>query len=80
MGIPLDQRIHKLEYHRPQYDQTMEKMAAVRTAAINLCHVIDAACSDSRETAVAQTELESALMWAIKDLAINEPETMPDVR
>ena len=73
MGLPDDIRIRNLSYCKPQLQETQDKMGQLRARAQEFSNEIAFLCSDSRETSLAHTHLETALMWAIADLARNEP-------
>lgn len=73
MGISDEIRIRNLSYCKPRLDETLDDMGHLRDAARDFSNEIAGICHDSRETALAHTHLETALMWAIADLARNEP-------
>lgn len=58
-------------YHTPFGNQTV-RYNAIRETAHLLAIVIDKACQDSREKALAMANLEQAVMWANKSIAVNE--------
>lgn len=63
-------------YHKPT-ESTQSKITEVRKAFDVLADVIDAAIPTwSREKSVALTKLEEAIMWAIKALVCNDPESV----
>lgn len=71
---------HNHSYHRPDYQDTMDAMAALRQTFKNASHLAIEVCPLGRELSVALTHLEDASMWAIAALARNEPiGTRPNV-
>lgn len=58
-------------YHAPVGTQT-ERYEKIRSAARDLANVINDAVPDSREKAVALTNLQQTTMWANAGIAINE--------
>ena len=48
-------------------------MAGMRKAYLALVEVLDASIPECREKAVAFTALEESAMWAIKALALTDP-------
>jgi hypothetical protein len=59
------------QYHAPKAGQP-EKYEALRSKAKEFACLIDQFCPDSREKAVAFTQLETAVMWANAAIARNE--------
>lgn len=59
------------EYHKPKNDQP-ERYGKIRGKAKELAQLIRENCPDSRERAVAFTQLEGAVMWANAAIARNE--------
>lgn len=59
-------------YHQPSKDG-MTRITALREAFSDVERVIQANCPDSRQRAVAITQLETAAMWAIKSVVFNDP-------
>lgn len=57
-------------YHPPKEGQP-EKYEALRAKAKELAYLIDDLCPDSREKALAMTNLEQAGMWANAAVARN---------
>ena len=51
------------KYHPPKEGQA-QQYGAIRAKAKELAELIQAACPNSRERAVAFTNLETAVMWA----------------
>ncbi|MER2008429.1 MAG: hypothetical protein ABS939_13345 [Psychrobacillus sp.] len=58
-------------YHAPKGNQ-QERYQALRNKAKELAHMIDELCPNSREKALAHTNLEQASMWANASIARNE--------
>lgn len=56
------------KYHAPQPGQE-EKYDVIRTKAKELAHLMNDVCPDSRERALAHTNLEQAVMWANASIA-----------
>ena len=61
-------------YHRPFGDQA-ERYERLRERAKSLASEIQTDCPESREKALALTNLQQAVMWANASIAINETET-----
>lgn len=61
---------NNFKYHAPKEGQP-EKYNAIREKAKELAYLIDEVCPDSREKAVATTNLETAVMWANAAIARN---------
>jgi len=61
---------NNFKYHSPKEGQP-EKYTALRDKAKELANLIDALCPESREKAVAMTELETAVMWANASISRN---------
>lgn len=59
------------KYHSPQGDQ-QERYVAIREKAKELAVLMKTACPDSREKALAFTNLQQTVMWANASIAINE--------
>lgn len=55
-------------YHAPK-DGQPEKYQAIREKAKELAYLIDELVPDGREKALAQTNLEQAVMWANAGIA-----------
>lgn len=58
-------------YHPPKGNQT-ERYAILRNQAKVLANDIVRECPESREKALALTNLQQAVMWANASIAINE--------
>lgn len=58
-------------YHEPSKAQDL-KYQAIRAYAKQLAAAIEDMCPDSREKALAHTNLEQATMWANAAIARNE--------
>lgn len=59
------------KYHAPKADQP-QRYKALRAKARELATLIDASCLESREKALALTNLQQSVMWANASIAINE--------
>lgn len=62
---------HIFKYHAPNPDQ-IDRYEVIRAEARTLARVIESACPDSREKALALTNLQQAVMWANASIAITE--------
>lgn len=58
------------KYHEPREGQ-QEKYEAIRAKAKELAYLIDEVCPNSREKALAHTNLEQSAMWANASIARN---------
>lgn len=58
------------KYHAPKEGQ-QEKYEAIRAKAKELAYLIDEVCPNSREKALAHTNLEQSVMWANASIARN---------
>lgn len=58
-------------YHPPFGDQT-QRYVKIRMIARALAAEINESCPDSREKALAITNLQQSVMWANASIAINE--------
>ncbi|SPT95568.1 Uncharacterised protein [Lysinibacillus capsici] len=58
-------------YHSPKADQP-KRYDAIRTKAKELALLINEVCPESREKALALTNLQQTTMWANASIAINE--------
>ena len=61
---------NNFKYHSPK-DGQQEKYTAIRDKAKELAYLIDELCPNSREKAVAMTQLETAVFWANASIARN---------
>lgn len=77
MALTLERSLWNLGYRRPQKQDTMDRMEAVRAFAQGLAQVLFNTCPESRERSEALTNLESCVMWAMAALARNESEDAP---
>lgn len=68
MKHPID---NNFTYHPPKGDQA-QRYQDLRDTAKALATKIEAACPDSREKALAFTNLEQAVFWANASIARNE--------
>lgn len=62
---------NNFSYHAPKEGQP-EKYEQIRAKAKELAYLIDAAVPNSREKALAHTNLEQAVFWANAGIARNE--------
>lgn len=69
MDFPQIERI--FTYHPPFGDQA-ERYVKMRSEAKSLAATIQRSCPESREKALAITNLQQAIMWANAAIAINE--------
>jgi hypothetical protein len=60
-------------YHKP-FGTQAERYETLRTTARTLAGMINEGCPESREKALALTNLQQAIMWANASIAINEKE------
>lgn len=61
----------RFTYHAPKGDQS-SRYEAIRFMAKGLAAHIDSACPESREKALAMTNLEQAIFWANAAIARRE--------
>lgn len=61
---------NNFSYHSPKEGQP-EKYTAIREKAKELAYLIEEECPNSREKAVAITNLETAVFWANASIARN---------
>ena len=59
-------------YHKPSPDGLI-RITHLRDAFSVVKRAIEAQCPESRQRAVALTELETSAMWAIKAVVFNNP-------
>lgn len=59
-------------YHKPGTQALMD-INSLREAFSRLDEHIRMTCPDSRERAIALTEIETAAMWAIKSVVFHDP-------
>lgn len=62
---------NNFSYHPPKGDQ-QQQYEVIREGAKQVAIIINAACPESREKALAMTNLEQAVMWANAAIARNE--------
>lgn len=60
-------------YHKPFGNQAI-RYESIRSIARMLAETINENCPESREKALAITNLQQAIMWANASIAINEKE------
>lgn len=78
MSFPTREELHAQvernhRYLRPEFQETMDTMAALREDFAALGHKIVAACPISRELQLALAALDKCGMYAIASLARHEP-------
>lgn len=61
-------------YHKPS-QQGIDKIKTLREAFSSLHNLVKETAPETRERAVAVTNLEQAAMWAIKAVVCNDPES-----
>lgn len=61
-------------YHKPS-EGGVKKIAELRELFSQVSDKIEELCPKCRETSVAQTNLETTAMWAIKAVVCNDPES-----
>ncbi len=66
--------IKTFAYHKPSAGG-IDKIAALRAAFSELYEKIEELAPQSRERAVALTNLETAGMWAVKAVVCNDPKS-----
>lgn len=62
-------------YHKPS-DDGLSKITQIRKAFSNIDALIKDLAPQSREKSIAITELETAAMWAIKAVVLNDPQSV----
>ena len=62
-------------YHKPGHG-ALAKITQLREAFSTLSDLIESLCPGSREKSVAQTNLETTAMWAIKAVVCNDAESV----
>lgn len=71
-------QIHRtFAYHRPA-GEAISKVTQLRECFSAIKERIETLCPQSRERAVALTELETSAMWAIKSVVLNDPNSIVD--
>jgi hypothetical protein len=68
-----DQIENIFTYHKP-FGTQQTRYVQIREVAKNLAYQINNGCPESREKALALTNLQQAVMWANASIAINEKE------
>jgi hypothetical protein len=66
--------LKSLAYHKPT-PTAADKIAALRLAFSDLAERIESLAPASRERSVALTNLETAQMWTVKAIVLNDPES-----
>lgn len=75
-----DQAVNNVSYHKPNHAVTQDCMGEIREAAINFIGVVCDNTRYCRETQMAYTDIESAVMNAIAGIARNEEATLADLK
>lgn len=73
MSEHLERRLMSHTYHRPSL-AVQHGMSEVREEFMALVARLDAAVPECREKSLAFTALEESAMWAMKALALTDPE------
>lgn len=60
-------------YHKP-FGSEQERYVSIWDTAKSLAYLIEKSCPESREKALALTNLQQSVMWANAAIAINEVE------
>ena len=75
MGPTLDDIRLSLTHHKPGPD-AIKSVERLRTAAKEFAVTVMRECPQSRERSIAVTELETAVMWAVKSVVIPRQEKL----
>lgn len=73
MSEKLDQRLLAFTYHKPS-PAVQAEMSGLRQRFMSLVTQLDLAVPECREKSLAFTALEESAMWAMKALALTDPE------
>ena len=73
MSEKLQARLNSLTYHRPS-TQAQDAMSDMRRAGMDFMTYLDANIDECREKSLAVTAFEEAMMWAMKALALTDPD------
>lgn len=65
-------------YHKPSASG-VERIQKIREFFSDLDLWVQSLCPESRERAIARTELETAAMWAIKSIVCNDQNSEVEV-
>lgn len=63
--------------HKPSAE-TLPHIENLRIAADSFHQLIEASVPNSRERSLAFTKLEECLMWAVKGVVLNDPNSTPE--
>lgn len=63
---------HRIKHHPPQSDEAVAAHEAVRAGILDFCDVLLEYVPESRERALAITNLEQSMMWANAAIARNQ--------
>ena len=69
--MPIDK---PFAYHKPS-PVGLEKINSLRAGFSVIKALIEINCPESRQRAIALTELETSAMWAIKAVVFNDPDS-----
>jgi hypothetical protein len=72
MSEHLDRRLQSHTYHRPS-PAVQGLMSGIREACMHLAEMLDTHIPECREKSLAFSALEEAAMWAMKALALTDP-------
>lgn len=67
----------RVAYHHPS-KQGLEKLHLLREAFSDILFQVEELCPETRERAVAITNIETAAMWANKSVVFNDPESIAE--
>lgn len=67
----MDQMVESISHHAPA-DQSIEKIAKLRKEAIRMSALIISTQPNSRSRSLALTNVEQALMWAVKGVVLTD--------
>lgn len=70
---------HSIYNHPPKDSAIIDLFENVRPAFVDAYVAILTYCPGSREASIAVTNLEQALMWAVKAIAVHQDEILADI-
>lgn len=70
---------HSLTTHPPQDSAIIDLFEGVRPAFKEAFIAVHTYCPVSREASIAITNIEQALMWAIKAIAVHQDDILADI-
>ena len=74
MSEHLSRRLEALAYHDAPSPPVQALMTDLRMRAQIFVHMIDSGIPECREKSLAFTAFEEAMMWAMRALALTDPE------